>query len=104
MTKNKGVVQRTRSDLIKTIREKLGCSQTEAIVAIDAVLLSIQDYLIQGETVNLRGFGKFYISERSARTGRNPKTGQSVNVGERKTTKFAAGSLLKNLVNAYTRD
>jgi len=104
MTKNKGVVQRVRADIIKMIRQKTRFTQSESKIALEAVLASIQDCLAKGEAVNLADFGKFHVTERSARIGRNPKTGESVNVGERKTTKFAAGNLLKNLINAHTRD
>jgi len=99
MTKNKDVIQRTKPDLIKMIRQKSGFSKTESKIALEAVLESIRDCLAQGESINCIGFGKFHIYERPGRMGRNPKTGESMQVESRKITKFAAGDLLKNAVN-----
>ena len=65
---------------------------------------SIQECLTKGEAVNFRDFGKFYITERPAHIGRNPKTGESMKVEARKITKFAAGEPLKDAVNGRTRD
>ena len=99
MTKNKDIVQRTKPEIIKLIREKTHFNQAESKTALEAVLESIHDCLVKGESVNLRDFGKFYIWERPSRMGRNPKTGESVEVEAKKITKFAAGELLKNTVN-----
>ena len=73
-------------------------------MALEAVLASIQECLTKGETVNFRDFGRFYITERPAHMGRNPKTGESMEVTARKITKFAAGESLKDAVNGRKRD
>jgi len=99
MAKNKDIIQRTKPEIVKLIREKTPFTQSEAKLALDAVLASIQDCLAKGETVKLVDFGRFYIYERPARMGRNPKTGESMEVAARKITKFAAGEPLKDAVN-----
>lgn len=104
MTKNKNIVQRTKPEIVKLIREKTHFTQAESKMALDAVLASIHECLAKGETVNFRDFGRFYITERPARMGRNPKTGASMEVEARKITKFAAGEPLKDAVNGRMRD
>lgn len=104
MARNKDIIQRTKPEIVKLIREKTHCTQSEAKLALDAVLASIQECLTKGEAVNFRDFGKFYITERPAHIGRNPKTGESMKVEARKITKFAAGEPLKDAVNGRTRD
>ena len=102
MTKNKDIVQRTKPDIIKMIRQKTNFKKGESKIALEAVLESIQDCLAQGDAVNFWGFGKFFVYERPARMGRNPKTGESMKVDSRKIMKFAAGDLLKNTINSHT--
>ena len=71
----------------------------EAKTALEAVLASIQQCLTKGEAVNFRDFSKFYITERPAHMGCNPKTSESMEVEARKIMKFAAGETLKDSVN-----
>jgi len=99
MTKNKDIIQRTKPDLIKMIRQKTGFRQNESKIALEAVLDAIKECLVRGDAVNFWGFGKFHVFERPERIGRNPKTGESVEVEARKITKFSAGDLLKDAVN-----
>ena len=99
MAKNKDIVERIKPDIVRLIREKTNFTKAESKIALDAVLGSIQDCLAKGETVKLVDFGRFYITERPAHMGRNPKTGESMEVSARKITKFAAGEPLKDAVN-----
>ena len=99
MAKDKTIVQRIKPDIVKLIREKTNFTKAESKIALDAVLASIQDCLAKGEEVDFRNFGRFYITERHAHMGRNPKTGESLEVSARKITKFAAGEPLKDAVN-----
>ena len=99
MAKNKDTVERIKPDIVRLIREKTNFTKAESKIALEAVLASIQDCLAKGEAVKLVDFGRFYITERSAHMGRNPKTGESLEVSARKITKFAAGEPLKDAVN-----
>ncbi|NWM20062.1 HU family DNA-binding protein, partial [Escherichia coli] len=67
--------------------------------AVNAVLEAIQDSLAQGDEVRLTGFGTFAVTERAATTGRNPQTGESIQIPASKAPKFKAGKGLKDTVN-----
>ena len=77
----------------------MGRAGSKETKPLEAVFDSIRESLVKGESVQCAGLGKFYVTERAARDGRNPKTGEMVQVGARKITKFAAADLLKNEVN-----
>ena len=100
MTKNKDIIQRAKPDIVKMIKQKTGMKQTKAKIALEAVLESIQDCLAKGESVGFLGFGSFSISERAARDGRNPQTGEKLKIPASKAVKFSAGKDLKEAVNA----
>ncbi|MCW2239592.1 HU family DNA-binding protein [Azospirillum canadense] len=89
----------TKSDLIDAIAAKLGGSKADAGKALDAVIDSLQEALVKGETVKLPGFGQFEIAERGARTGRNPQTGAEIKIAASKAPKFSAGKALKDAIN-----
>jgi len=84
------------SNLIDTVATQTGSSKADAKKTVDAVLSSIADTLASGEEVNLNGFGKFTIKERSAREGRNPKTGEALTIAASKSVGFKVSSTLKN--------
>ncbi|QSQ26534.1 integration host factor subunit beta [Pyxidicoccus parkwayensis] len=91
----------TRSELIERIVARaphVPRREVEAIV--HAVFDCMCQALVAGKRIELRGFGVFSIRTRRARTGRNPKTGQSVSVPERRTLSFAAGKELRERLNA----
>jgi integration host factor subunit beta len=91
----------TRSELIERILERaphVPRREVEAIV--HAVFACMAESLVAGKRIELRGFGVFSVRTRRARTGRNPKTGQSVSVPERRTLSFAAGKELRERLNA----
>lgn len=88
----------SKTVLVKKIREKLDMSAKDAGAALDAVLESIEDGLKGGETITLTGFGTFKTVERSARTGRNPQTGQSIQIPASRGVKFTPGKFLKDAV------
>lgn len=76
-----------------------GLTKKQAGEAFDAVFDSITGYLKRGERVTLPGFGSFSVSERAARTGRNPATGQTIQIPASKNARFKAGKDLKEAVN-----
>lgn len=75
-------------------------TKTEALKAVDAVLNCIQRNLAEGKDISVVGWGKFSISERKSRTGRNPRTGEPLQIAASKVVSFKAGSELKKLVNS----
>ena len=89
----------TKSDLVESVANITGVSRAEANRAGDAVFTTITDNLVKGEEVRLTGFGSFRTSKRAARQGRNPQTGQTINIPASTQAKFKAGESLKNAVN-----
>ncbi len=89
----------TKTELIDGLANKLGVSKSEAERAINVVLEDIVAALRQGERVNISGFGTFSVSNRRPRTGRNPKTGESIQISASRSAKFKAGKQLKDSLN-----
>ncbi len=89
----------TKSELIDAITEKAGLSKADASKALAATLESITDALKAGGKVALIGFGTFSVSSRTARTGKNPQTGEALTIPASKAAKFKAGQKLKDAVN-----
>jgi DNA-binding protein HU-beta len=87
-----------KPELITRVAEKTGLTKKEASKAVDAVLLTIMDALKNGEKVQLIGFGNFEVRHRAARKGRNPLTGQEINIEASKVPAFSAGKQLKEAV------
>jgi len=88
-----------KADMINKISEVAGLSKSEATKAVEAIIAGIKDSLKSGEEVVLSGLGKFSVSERAERMGRNPQTGESIKIPARKVAKFTAGKDLKDAVN-----
>lgn len=88
-----------KSELISQIAQKSGLPVNKSRDALDALLQSVGDALKKGDRVQLVGFGTFKVTERSAREGRNPKTGQPMKIPASKTPSFTAGAELKKIVN-----
>ncbi|MDD2776583.1 MAG: HU family DNA-binding protein [Gallionella sp.] len=88
-----------KSDLIDAIAASADISKAAAARALDATVESIKAALKNGDTVNLVGFGTFKVGERAARNGRNPKTGETIQIAAAKIPKFSAGKSLKDAVN-----
>jgi DNA-binding protein HU-beta len=88
-----------KNDLITSVAQHSGLSKQDATKAIDAVLSSIEDTLKSGGDVGIVGFGTFSVTNRAARTGRNPRTGEPIQIAASKQPKFKAGSPLKDAVN-----
>ena len=88
-----------KAELIDAVANATGANRSAASDAVDAVLSSIQKSLVSGEKVTLPGFGTFEVRSRAARTGRNPQTGETIQVQASKAPAFKAGAALKNAVN-----
>lgn len=88
-----------RNDLIKEVAVMTGLSQKDVGMCIGFALERLTDSLKNGEKVKLAGFGSFSVKKRKARTGRNPKTGEKIEIPARNAVKFAPSSDLKKAVN-----
>ncbi|MUK94707.1 DNA-binding protein [Aliivibrio fischeri] len=88
-----------KTQLIDAIAEKADLSKTQAKAALEATLEGVTGALKDGEQVQLIGFGTFKVNNRAARTGRNPKTGEEIQIKAAKVPAFVAGKALKESVN-----
>ena len=88
-----------KQELIEQIATEAGISKAAAGKVIDAFTASVTTALKAGDTVTLIGFGTFTVSERAARTGRNPHTGKELKIAARKAPGFRAGKSLKDALN-----
>ena len=89
-----------KSELIDAVAANADLQKASATRAVEAVMESIVTALKAGDTVSLVGFGTFSVKARPARTGRNPKTGESINIAATKVPAFKPGKGLKDEVNS----
>lgn len=87
-----------KTELVDAIVEGAKISKSDAAKALDAVLEAIESTLAKGDKVTLVGFGTFEVRERSARTARNPRTGEAIEIEATKIPAFKAGKKLKDAV------
>jgi DNA-binding protein HU-beta len=87
-----------KSDLVKTVSHKVQQPESQVSAVVNATFDAIQGALASGEEVTLTGFGTFRISERGAREGRNPQTGQRITIPSRRSPSFKPGTQLKRAV------
>ena len=88
-----------KADLIEKVADDAELSKAQAARAVDAIIDAVVDTLQGGDVVTLVGFGTFSVSERAARTGRNPRTGDAITIAATRVPKFKAGKALKDAVN-----
>ncbi len=88
-----------KADLVVAIAAKTGLKKADAEKAVKAFSDIVTEELIKGEKVQLVGFGTFEVSERPAREGRNPQTGETMTISASKAPKFKAGKALKDALN-----
>ena len=86
-------------DLKAEVAARSGLSKAETSQAITAFIDHLQTSLGQGDKISLPGVGQFVVAERTARQGRNPRTGETINIPASKAVKFKAGKALKDAVN-----
>lgn len=88
-----------KSELIAAVAEQAGLSKKDAEKAVNAVVAAVTDALVEGDKVQLVGFGTFEVRTREARTGKNPRTGEAIEIAASKVPAFKAGKALKDAVN-----
>jgi DNA-binding protein HU-beta len=88
----------TKTEFVDQVADRAGLSKRDAASAVDAFLETIEGALRRGSEVSFSGFGKFSVSQRSAREGRNPATGERIHIAATTVPKFTAGAALKKAV------
>ena len=88
-----------KTELVNAMAEKAEISKKDAEAALKAFTEVVEEELEKGEKIQLVGFGTFEVSERAARTGRNPQTGEEMTIAASKSPKFKAGKALKDALN-----
>lgn len=89
-----------KKDLIDAISKRAGMAKNESEVALNAVISCLTDLLAQGDSIILPGFASLSVKTRAARTGRNPSTGEPINIPASKVVNFKTGTKLKESINA----
>ena len=87
-----------KTDLIAAVAEKAGLAKTDAKKALEAFVSTVSEELAKGEKIALIGFGTFSVSEKSARTGINPQTKQTIKIAASKNPVFKAGKAFKDAI------
>ena len=88
-----------KTELIAAVAEKAELSKKDAEKAVKAFTEAVSEELVKGGKVQIVGFGTFEVSERAAREGRNPRSGETMTIAASKMPKFKAGKALKDVVN-----
>lgn len=88
-----------KAELVDAVADSADISKAAASRAVDGMVAAISGALKNGDQVSLVGFGTFAVKERAARTGRNPRTGETINIAASKNPVFKAGKALKDAVN-----
>ncbi len=88
----------TKQDLIEILAQKFNVPKTQAGDCLNTIIDEIGKALKKGDSVVFTGFGTFMVSKRKARMGRNPKTGQTINIPAGKVPRFKAGKALKDMI------
>ena len=88
-----------KTELVAAMADQADLSKKDAEAALKAIIEVVSEELKKGEKVQLVGFGTFEVSERAAREGRNPQTGETMEIKASKTPKFKAGKALKDMMN-----
>ena len=94
----------TKSDIVEDLNNEIGLNKREAKELVDMFFNDIKNLLSEGYEVKLSGFGNFQLRNKSARPGRNPRTGEDVEVSARKVVTFKSGQKLKESVKALTNE
>ena len=88
-----------KNEFIEAVAESSELSKADATRAVEAVLSTVTNTLKSGDSITLVGFGTFLVRDREARSGRNPKTGETIQIAAAKVPAFKAGKALKDALN-----
>ena len=94
----------TKSDIVEDLNNEIGLNKREAKELVDMLFNDIKDLLSEGHEVKISGFGNFQLRNKSSRPGRNPRTGEDVEITARRVVTFKSGQKLKESVKALTND
>ncbi len=89
----------TKADIIESVYEKVGFSKKEAAEIVEMVFDTIKETLERGEKIKISGFGNFMVREKKSRVGRNPQTGEEIEICARRVLTFRPSQVLKNSLN-----
>lgn len=90
----------TKADIVESVCAKAGFSKKESAEIVEMVFDTIKDTLEKGEKIKLSGFGNFIVREKRSRVGRNPQTGQEIEISARRVLTFRPSQVLKNEINS----
>ena len=94
----------TKSDIVENLNNEIGLNKREAKELVDMLFNDIKNLLSEGHDVKLSGFGNFQLKNKSSRPGRNPRTGEHVEISARRVVTFKSGQKLKESVKALTNE
>ena len=94
----------TKSDIVENLNNEIGLNKREAKELVDMLFNDIKNLLSEGHEVKLSGFGNFQLRDKSSRPGRNPRTGEDVEISARRVVTFKSGQKLKESVKILTND
>ena len=94
----------TKSDIVEDLNNEIGLNKREAKELVDMFFNDIKNLLSEGHEVKLSGFGNFQLKDKSPRPGRNPRTGEDVEISARRVVTFKSGQKLKESVKALTNE
>ena len=94
----------TKFDIVKSLNDEIGLNKREAKELVDSFFDNIKKLLSQGHEVKLSGFGNFQLKDKSSRPGRNPRTGEDVEITARRVVTFKSGQKLKESVKTLTNE
>ncbi|HVI23921.1 MAG: integration host factor subunit alpha [Myxococcales bacterium] len=89
----------TKADVVESVCKEAGFSKKEAAEIVEMVFDTVKDTLERGEKIKLSGFGNFIVREKKSRVGRNPQTGQEIEISARRVLTFRPSQVLKNELN-----
>ena len=94
----------TKADIVEELNDEIGLNKREAKELVEMLFNDIKHLLSEGHEVTLSGFGNFQVRNKSARPGRNPRTGEDVEISARRVVTFKSGQKLKESVKALTNE
>jgi integration host factor subunit alpha len=90
----------TKNDIIQKVHNQLGYSKKDATILVEQVFEIIKENLTHGEKIKISGFGSFVVKEKQAQKGRNPQTGEEIEIGARKVLTFKPSQVLRKDLNS----